>query len=83
MEIIFILFLTFSDPSIHYVDGNPTTKIVVGSPDAAAVTLWEKNRSDSSMYGSWLGKLYEVNLSSSTIKEVEIPTLVFNSSSAS
>ena len=78
--VIFLLIITCYQPDVMVVYlGEPLDtreKIIVSSPEAAAVIMWQKNQFPR-FNSSYSGELYRIDLEKGTIEKVKIPTVKF------
>ena len=73
---VWLLILTISTMGTMYIGGPPTERVLVASPEVAAIRLWECQQSGS----IWIfctGKLYEINVGAGTVRAAPIPALTF------
>ena len=75
-KVIYILVLVLSSSGVLYIDGPPTVTEVVGSPEEATIQVYLRNK-NSTVWDSWEGKLYKVDLKNKKVEEVAIPKITF------
>ena len=74
--ITYLLVVTISTVGAFYFGGAPPERVIVGSPEAAAVRMWEC-RQTGTIWTRCHGALYRVDLASKRVEEVPIPALEF------
>ena len=72
---IWLLLLTISTAGVQYVGGPPTERVLVSSPEAAAVRLWECNQ--GTIWRTCHGALYAIDIETGTLRPTAIPLLTF------
>ena len=83
--VIFVLILTRTTHGVMYLNGPPQQVVIVASPEAAAVELWQRRQS-SNVWTSWTGELWKLEIRSPVFgpavmvaERVEIPAVRFES----
>ena len=73
---VWLLVLTISTMGVSYINGPPTERLLVASPEAAAIRLWDCKQT-ADIWTHCTATLYEIGLRTKTVRTVEIPTLTF------
>ena len=84
--VIFVLILTMTTQGVMYLNGPPQQVVIVASPEAAAVELWQRRQS-SNVWTGWTGELWKLEIRSPAAfglavmvaERVEIPSVRFES----
>ena len=80
MNIIFLLIVAVYQPSVMvYIGPEPLDtreRIVVSSPESAAVIMWQKGK-PVGINTSYSGELYRIDLEKGTVEKVKIPAIKF------
>lgn len=80
-SIMFLLVITLSKPGVMAVSGygppiDSREKIIVSSPESAAVVIWQKNEFPG-FNSRHDGELYKIDIKNGTVEKINIPILKF------